>query len=243
MEKLDPVSLFNENGKSTWLLICEHASNRVPPHLEQLGLPDRYFEEHIGYDIGAFDMTMLLSERLNATAITCNYSRLVIDCNRTLTADDCIPAISDGVVIPGNHNLSETEKHQRIRQIYQPFHAAVFSTITDKIVHTPNLKIANIHSFTPALNVEGKFRPWEIGFIYRTPNPTQKIIHHIQKNTQYLVGDNQPYNGFTHKGYTLPAHADSQNIPSVLVEFRQDLIADSQGQQIWADIFANALTS
>lgn len=241
MEKLDPVSLFNENGESDWLLICEHAGNRVPQQLAKLGLADKYFEEHIGYDIGTFDITMILSEQLNATAITCNYSRLVIDCNRTLTAADCIPSISDGIVIPGNHNLSDNERYQRIKQIYHPFHATVFRTIAKKIVQKPNLKIANIHSFTPVLSTEGQTRPWEIGFIYRNPNPTQSIIHHIQKNTHYMVGDNLPYNGFTHKGYTLPAHADAQNIPSVLVEFRQDLVADKEGQKIWANIFADAL--
>lgn len=243
MEKLDPVNLFNKNGKSDWLLICEHAGNRVPQQLAQLGLHDRHFEEHIAYDIGAFEVTMLLAERLNATAITCNYSRLVIDCNRTLTADDCIPPISDGVVIPGNHHLSDAERLQRIEHIYQPFHAAIFHTVTHKIVQNPHLKIANIHSFTPMLTEEGRPRPWDIGFIYRHPNPTQKIIHHIQKNTPYLVGDNQPYNGFTHKGYTLPAHADAQDIPGVLVEFRQDLIADRQGQEKWATIFYEALTA
>lgn len=238
---LNPVTFINETGDSDWLLICEHASQCVPPQLKQLGLQPHHLNEHIAYDIGAYEMTQALVQELNATAICCNYSRLVIDCNRTLTAPDCIPTVSDGITIPGNIDLDSDDRLLRINGIYQPFHTAIFHTIADRLVHHRPLKIANIHSFTPMLSEEGFQRPWDIGFIYRDPNPTQQIIRYLQENTDYTIGDNQPYNGVTHKGYTLPVHADAHDLPGILVEFRQDLIDTPQGIAHWSALFATAL--
>lgn len=240
---LNPVTVINENGKSDWLLVCEHASNTVPDSLHQLGLSASFFAQHIAYDIGAYEMTLALSEQLDATAIICNYSRLVIDCNRVLKASDCIPPKSDSVIIPGNQELSYAQRLQRINGIYRPFHRCVADKLAAKLAANPKTKFANIHSFTPVLTEEGMTRPWEIGFIYRLGEPTQDIIRHIRKHTAYLVGDNEPYNGFVHRGYTVPAHADAQEIPSFLVEFRQDLIQTAQGIQHWADILISALHS
>lgn len=241
MSTLNPYTVINPLGTSEWVLVCEHASNRVPSQLNSLGLPDSFFDEHIGHDIGAYEMTLTLSEQLDATAVICNYSRLVIDCNRTLSAGDCIPATSDGVVIPGNTNLSPEDKLFRINEIYRPFHTCVFQVLAEKLVNNPNTKLANIHSFTPMLATERQVRPWEIGFIYRDPNPTQQIMQAIREQTDYLVGDNEPYNGFTHKGYTVPAHADAQDLPSFLVEFRQDLIAQPSGVAHWSKVLLNAI--
>ncbi len=83
MSTLKPATIINEHGSSDWLLVCEHASNCVPAHLNRLGLDDDFFDKHIGHDIGAYEMTLTLAKQLNATAIVCNYSRLVIDCNRS----------------------------------------------------------------------------------------------------------------------------------------------------------------
>lgn len=241
MSTLNPYTVINKNGSSDWLLVCEHASNRVPSQLNGLGLPDNFFDEHIGHDIGAYEMTLTLSEQLDATAIVCNYSRLVIDCNRPLTAVDCIPKTSDGVVIPANAELSYEDRLLRINEIYQPFHTCVFHVLADKLIHNPQTKFANIHSFTPMLAEEGKKRPWEIGFIYRNPDPTLHIMDNLRQQTEHLVGDNQPYNGFTHKGYTVPVHSDAQEIPGFLVEFRQDLINHPSGVRYWADTLINAI--
>lgn len=243
MNELNPVSVINEQGDSDWLLVCEHATNNVPAHMNMLGLADNFFDEHIGHDIGAYEMTLALSSALNATAIVCNYSRLVIDCNRVLKAPDCIPTTSDGIVIPANKNISDDDRMLRISQIYQPFHACIARVLADKLVHNRQTKFANIHSFTPMLAAESVRRPWHIGFIYRNPHPTLQLIDYLRSHTDYLVGDNQPYNGFVHRGYTVPAHADAQELPSFLVEFRQDLIATDAGVAHWAELLLAAMAT
>lgn len=243
VEKLNPVTVINETGSSDWLLICEHASKHIPKSLHNLGLSEAELDTHISYDIGAYEMTVALSKKLDATAILCNYSRLVIDCNRTLIAPDCIPSISDGIVIPGNQALSLKQRLQRIQHIYRPFHQCVSDVVAIKAASNNQIKIANIHSFTPMLSEEGLQRPWDIGFIYRQPEPSQTIIRNIRQNTDYTVGDNEPYNGFIHRGYTIPAHADAQEIPSFLVEFRQNLIGSTEPIDHWSNILTQAIKS
>lgn len=238
---LNPVSIINPNGSSDWLLVCEHASNRVPATLQQLGLADDVFERHVAYDIGAENMTRYLSEQLNATAVICNYSRLVIDCNRVLTQTDCIPPISDDVHIPANQRLTPAQRLWRIKHVYRPFHTAVFDTLCRKLGTNPHTRFANIHSFTPMLTSENQPRPWDIGFVHRNHALTLQIMDDFQQNTNYCIGDNEPYNGFIYKGYTVPAHADSQDIPSLLVEFRQDLIDTATGVTHWGDLLLSAM--
>ena len=41
--------------------------------------------------------------------------------------------------------------------------------------------------------------------------------------------------------YTIPVHGERSGIPSVAIEFRQDLIADAAGQRAWAQRLAQAL--
>lgn len=230
-----PATVTNPDSTSDWLLVCEHASNYIPPALRQLGLTDSILSTHIAYDIGTEYMTHYLAEQLNATAIFGNYSRLIVDCNRTIISPTCIPDISDGVPIPGNQNLSLAERQQRIDCIYQPFHAVVSQVVAEKLIRNPKLKLLNVHSFTPALATEGKQRPWHIGFVHRHSSLSESIITYFQQHTDYCIGDNQPYNGITHRGYTVPAHADAQEIPSLLVEFRQDLINTPDNASHWAD--------
>ncbi len=143
--------------------------------------------------------------------------------------------------VPANANISDDDRLLRISHIYQPFHACVARVLADKLVHNAKTKMANIHSFTPMLSEEGIQRPWHIGFIYRDPQPTQQLIHYLQQNTDYLIGDNQPYNGFEHRGYTIPAHADAQELPNFLVEFRQDLIDTPKGVSYWAELLLAAM--
>ena len=48
------------------LIICDHASNAIPPGYGALGLPRRALDRHIAYDIGAADVTRALAAQLGA---------------------------------------------------------------------------------------------------------------------------------------------------------------------------------
>ena len=119
-----PFELLNADGSAPCLIVCDHASNRIPSSLKDLGLAARHRTEHIAWDIGAAAMARRLSESLDAPAILAGYSRLVVDCNRYIADPAAFTPHSDTVEIPGNVGLDEPEKAWRTREIYRPYHAA-----------------------------------------------------------------------------------------------------------------------
>src|SRR5258708_7459989 len=89
------VTVERPHGAPAFVLNCDHASRRIPRALGTLGLSESALATHIAWDIGAARVAQLLSEKLDATLLLQNYSRLVIDCNRPLTAADSMPSRSE----------------------------------------------------------------------------------------------------------------------------------------------------
>ena len=56
-----PIELVNADGRSSAVLVCDHASNRVPRQLDTLGLDAVQLADHIGWDPGAADVARRLS--------------------------------------------------------------------------------------------------------------------------------------------------------------------------------------
>ena len=83
--------VVNPDGVSRFLLLCDHASLRMPRALGTLGLPDDALRSHIAWDIGAADVAKRLSELLDAPLVLSGYSRLAIDCNRPPGTAPSIP--------------------------------------------------------------------------------------------------------------------------------------------------------
>jgi predicted N-formylglutamate amidohydrolase len=79
----EPPALIARNldGASPLKLLCEHASNRLPPG---------YLQCHIAWDIGAASLARFLSAALDAPPFKTCYSRLV-DCNRLPGVPASIP--------------------------------------------------------------------------------------------------------------------------------------------------------
>ena len=69
-----PFEIVNPAGASAYLLVCDHASNRLPRSLGSLGLPDAELQRHIAWDIGAADVARHLATALDAALILQNYS-------------------------------------------------------------------------------------------------------------------------------------------------------------------------
>ncbi len=55
-----------------------------------------------------------------------------------------------------------------------------------------------------------------------------------------MTGDNVPYSGHL-EGDSIDRHALAHGRPNVLIEVRNDLIADAAGQTLWADRLAGVL--
>ena len=107
-----PAALVeNAGGKSDVVLICEHAGRQLPEFIGSLGVDEETMSSHIAWDLGAEELSRLLSELLDAPLIMQRYSRLVYDCNRCFDAVDTIVEKSDEVFIPvGDSQLEVDDK-------------------------------------------------------------------------------------------------------------------------------------
>ena len=45
------INVLNENKESDFLIICDHASNKIPTKFNDLGLSKRILDSHIAFDI------------------------------------------------------------------------------------------------------------------------------------------------------------------------------------------------
>lgn len=217
------ATVINETGDCPVVLVCEHASQFIPESLAALGLDQAALDSHIAWDIGALNLAKSLSQLLNAPLIAASISRLVYDCNRPLSAADCIPEESESYRIPGNVDIDETERHTRFEQIHTPFHESVASIITQQRRRFPTLTIITIHSFTPVYF--GKTRTIDIGLIHASqPRLARAMLATERYRNRYRAALNEPYSGSDGVTYTLRQHADNNDLDSVMIEVRNDLI-------------------
>jgi len=232
-----PVEWIQPDRDSPIVIVCEHAGRRVPTALQNLGLSDAQLEAHIGWDIGAAAVARDLAVRLGAPAILQRYSRLVIDCNRPPDAPDSIPKVSDGVVIPGNENLSEQQRQQRIAEIFQPWDRALQSLFADR----PRRAAFAVHSFTPMLS--GSRRPWDVGFLFRHDTKTStSLAKYLQAAAPELnVGLNEPYTIDDESDWFVPRYGETLDLQHSLVEIRNDLLHTASGQRWWSIQLANII--
>ena len=228
-----PFEARNGDSASRVLLVCDHASCRIPAALGTLGLREAERTDHIGWDIGAAAVTRRLSALLDAPALLAGYSRLVIDCNRPAAAPDRIPPESDTVPVPGNAGLSEAAVEARVTALFTPYHDAIRAAL-DRIAGAGQVPVlVAVHSFTPQL-AGGDPRPWQIGICWdKDQRMSAPMIEHLRADG-LIVGANEPYDFGVLSDYTVPVHAEHRGRPSLLVEIRNDGIRMPEGVETWA---------
>ena len=218
------------------LLICDHASDRIPAELDGLGLGAAERASHIAWDIGAGPLTARLADLLGAPAVLCRFSRLVIDPNRALGHPQSIPAVSHGVPVPGNAGLDAAARERRAAAWHRPYHAAVAAAIAAR--GAPAL--VAVHSFTPVLG--GGARPWQAAVLHDDDTRlAEGLLRALRRRDGLRVGDNEPYTGYSDLTFTLPHHARGGALRSVAIEVRQDLLESPAGVERWARILDSAL--
>jgi predicted N-formylglutamate amidohydrolase len=234
-----PYEFLNQEGAAPVLLLCDHATNFMPRAFRSLGLDEARLARHIAWDIGIAEVTRDLARRLGAPAVLTRFSRLIVDPNRKVDDPTLIPQIGDGVVVPGNRDLTPEAREARIESFHRPYHAAVERTLDAMTARGPAPAIVSMHSFTPVM--KGFERPWEIGILWnqdgRLPLPLMARL----RAQGLTVGDNQPYSGHGSHGHTLHAHAEPRGLANALIEVRQDLIDTHHGAAQWSALLAKVL--
>ena len=230
---------INPMGNKQVLLLCDHASNRIPRALENLGVEEWVKDRHVAYDIGVEWITRYMSEKLNAPAFLTNYSRLVIDCNREVEDPSSMPVVSDNIDVPGNHDLSVQDKEIRWGDLFWPYHNAIDEWTQSLKQQNIVPAVLSIHSLTERMGDQE--RPWDIMFIRNRDHRIMGPLIDKLRAQGLNVGDNEPYDGRVLRGYTIEQHAERHGFPHMLVEFRQDLIDTQEKALKWADTLMDAL--
>jgi predicted N-formylglutamate amidohydrolase len=240
VDDVRPVHEQNAAGRSAFLLTSDHYGRLIPTPLGDLGLPESELVRHIAWDIGIAGVAQRLSDRLGAHLIAQRYSRLVIDCNRPPRVASSIPRLSEATTIPGNEGLSREEAETRRREIFDPYHRRIDAVIDQRAHEARPTVLVALHSFTPVY--AGVARPWHIGTLYhrdRTLPPL--LLRALRAEGDLVVGDNEPYAVSDETDYTIPVHGEARGLINTGIEIRQDLIADENGQEQWAERLARIL--
>ena len=235
----EPVERVCARGGAPLVLTCEHGGRAVPASLAG-GVPaPKDMDRHIAWDIGAAEVARGVAKKLDSALVIQRYSRLVIDCNRPRHASDLTPEISDGTRIPFNVNLGETEIDARWRSIHQPFHQAVARLLDAR----GKVALVAVHSFTRKLR-NGAPRPMEVGLSARKDLELAHTLGRelLREDPELHVAFDAPYRIRSDSDYTIPVHAEARRLPHVLLEVRNDLIADAAGVSRWIVMLSTALT-
>ena len=234
--------LVNTEGRSRILLVCDHASPRIPRRLGGLGLAPEDLERHVAWDIGAAAVARRLSNVLDAPLALPGYSRLVVDCNRPLHEADAFATQSEDVVITGNLSLSEEEKTERAEAFFWPYHRALHDLVESRTAGEAPPLMVSVHSFTPVYH--GEQRPWHIGLHHRWDSRgAEHALKALRAGGDLHVGDNEPYPLALDEDYTVPVHAERRGMPYLLFEIRQDMIDSDSGADAWAERLGGLLSA
>ena len=242
MSDYNPIEAIGPDRAGPALVLCDHASNLVPPSVNggDLGISAEDMNRHIAYDVGAAGVARLLAEHLSAPALLTRYSRLVIDPNRGPDDPTLLMKLYDGSIIPANRRADAAEIALRRGAFYDPYHDAITAQIDAMIGRGTTPHLISIHSFTHQFRGRDP-RPWHAGVLWdRDDRLSAPLIAALESEGDLAVGNNQPYSGQL-QGDCLNRHGTNRNLPHVLIEIRNDLISEESGQTAWAVRLARLL--
>lgn len=232
-EQSDAFEIVPGRADVGLVLVCDHASNALPQTYANLGLHPDQLRRHIAYDIGAADVTRHVATSLGIPAVLTRYSRLLIDPNRGLDDPTLIMRLSDGAVIPGNRHVDEAERERRILRYYSPYHLAIARVVDACILTGRRPALLGMHSFTESW--KGFSRPWHASVLWNIdPRLAKPLLERLWQQGDLIIGENEPYSG-QYEGDTLWQHGTQRGLAHAVLELRQDLVRDSEGQRHWAE--------
>ena len=177
--------------KTVFLITCEHASNRLP-HIFSANFAgaEEVLQSHEGWDPGALDLAEAISVSLKADLFIYDYSRLLIEVNRSLGHPKLFSRYTNG--------LDEDQKGYLISTYYQPYRYSVEEIIRNSVCEGKGVIHLSIHSFTP--NYFGEERAVEIGLLFDPERINEKNFcsewcNWLVENSVFQIRMNEPYKG------------------------------------------------
>ena len=230
-------TLTRAQARSPMVILCEHASARIPDSLGHLGLAPEHRLKHIAWDSGALAVAEHLSAHFEAPLVASTVSRLVFDCNRVPHAQDAIVTHGEGIPIPGNLGLTTAQREARRRLVHEPFHTAAAALVASR----EQPVVVTVHSFTPVFF--GQARAVELGFL--ADGGDERLAAAMLDAAPQVTGLrcelNAPYHPKDGMTYSARAHALPSGALHVMFEVRNDLIQREAQVSALAPVLATLL--
>jgi predicted N-formylglutamate amidohydrolase len=170
------------------ILSCEYAGNQVPIRYRSLFETDKILDSPEGWDPGALDITVALSESLDLLCFTHQTTRLLVDVNRSLGHPQLFSSYSKG--------LGDEDKQMLLDKYYFPYRLRVENALA--MLPKPALHFS-IHTFTPTLHEQVQIP--DIGILFDPTRVWEKsLVDRLHSTLELALPDlrielNEPYQG------------------------------------------------
>lgn len=223
------------------IITCEHASNIIPKewqHLFNSDFAQKDLATHLGIDLGAKDAASYFTKHFKCPYFFGDYSRLLIELNRTLNNKNLFSKYSQ--------NLNIHDKEEIIHKYYTPYRHNVENLFRQLIDSGHRVIHFSIHSFTPVLNnIE---RETDIGLLYDPKRKDEKRLctlikqDYIRSFNNYKIRLNYPYKG-TSDGFTtyLRKVFSINHYIGIEIELNQKYIKQDQFPKILLENFCSSI--
>lgn len=173
------------------VLSCEHAVNFIPEEFKPyFSDQPTLLQTHHAIDFGALEVALLFQSYFACELIQAEVSRLLIDCNRSLTHPRCFSSLTASLSLP--------LKQQLIQNYYLPFREKVIQSIRHHLKRDCQVLHLSIHSFTPIW--KNAIRNADVGLLYDPKRREEKSFAQrwqakLKQTTTLSIRLNYPYLG------------------------------------------------
>ncbi|MEQ8471692.1 MAG: N-formylglutamate amidohydrolase [Marinoscillum sp.] len=178
--------------KKVLVITCEHASNYIPVPYEQYFIEaHKELNSHLGWDPGAIELANHVAEKLNVELIYYQFTRLLIEVNRSLSHPHLFSKFTK--------ELSAPEHNKLIEGFYLPYRLDVENKIRRLVNLDMQVVHVGVHTFTPEFF--GEKRAVEIGILFDPDRANELEFNSKWRDEMmglskaYAVRLNEPYAG------------------------------------------------
>jgi len=203
---------------------CEHASPRIPPGFSVRPEDRRWLRTHWGHDRGAAALVRALQARMGGPAVFSNFSRLLIDANRSPHHPDLFRTRVEGHVLAHNVDVHPVERARRVEQLHVPFHAAVDDVVGQRVAAGVPTFLFSVHTFTSLY--EGHPRSVELGVLFDEcdEGAAGALLAGLWEEPGLEVAPNSPWSGMDGLIYSVARHGAAHGRTYLELEVRDDLL-------------------
>ena len=209
-------------------ITCEHASNAVPPDVD-LGLGDDALASHAAWDPGAREVATRLAERFGLACLLGEWTRALVDLNRSPDTAEAVPARLFGVDVPGNAALDATSRAARIESWHAPYWRRAAGWAEAALGRGERVYHLTVHSFVEVY--EGRRREVDLGLLFDPGFALEaRLASQLRAGLDgagLRVRDNEPWDGRADGIATAFRHRfDRERYASLELELSQRLLPE-----------------